>query len=103
MLDLSNPYIIAIIIAFVATAIFHFDQKQKKVEVQSISYVKVFSLVLVAIVGFNYFTGTKSNVLETITESVSKVEPIVTSSVTSSVSNGFPFANLKIKEGPPDF
>lgn len=102
MLDLSNPYIIAVIIAFVATAIFHFDQKQKKMEVESISYIKVFSLVLVAIVGFNYFTSTQTNVIETIktvTESIPKAE----GSVSSVVNNGFPFANLKIKEGPPDF
>ncbi len=102
MLDLSNPYIIAVIIAFVATAIFHFDQKQKKVEVETISYIKVFSLILVAIVGFNYFTSTKTNVMEsikTVTESAPKLE----STVSTVVNNGFPFANLKIKEGPPDF
>lgn len=99
MLDLSNPYIIAVIIAFVATAIFHFDQKQKKVEVEPISYVKVFSLVLIAIVGFNYLTSSTTFVLDTVTESASKVD----TAVTSVVNNGFPFANLKIKEGPPDF
>jgi hypothetical protein len=98
MLDLSNPYIIAVIIAFVATAIFHFDQKQKKVEVETVSYVKVFSLVLLAIIGFNYFTSSQTVILDTVktvTESVSKSDTVV--------NNTFPFANLKIKEGPPDF
>jgi hypothetical protein len=101
MIDLSNPYIIAVIIAFIATAIFHFDQKQKKVEVETLSYVKVFSLVLLAIIGFNYFTSSKGVIIDTVktvAESVSKVDTPV-----SSINNGFPFANLKIKEGPPDF
>jgi hypothetical protein len=98
MLDFSNPYIIALIIAFVATAIFHFDQKQKKLDIETISYVKVFSLVLIAIVVFNYFTSSPTAVIDTVkavTETVTKPETVVAS--------GFPFANLKIKEGPPDF
>jgi hypothetical protein len=102
MLDLSNPYTIAVIIAVVATVIFHFDQKQKRVEVETISYVKVFSLVLIAIVVFNYFTSSPSAIIDTVktvAESVSKPEPVVS----SVINNGYPFANLKIKEGPPDF
>jgi hypothetical protein len=101
MFDLTNPYIIAVIIAFIATAIFHFDQKQKNTDVEKVSYVKIFSLVFIAIVGFNYFTTTSSVVIPAAVATLKSETPVA--SVTNVVNSNFPFANLKIKEGPPDF
>ncbi len=106
MLDLSNTYVIAVIIAFIATAAFHFDQKQKKNEVENMSYVKVFSLVFISIVIFNYIKSSQVTILDTvktITETTTPTLQNNLSGTSSIINNVNPYSNLKIREGPPDF
>jgi hypothetical protein len=55
MLAWNSPYVLAVIIGLIAVGIYHFDQKQKKNEIQKISYVKIFVLVAGSITGFYQF------------------------------------------------
>ncbi len=118
MFTWNDPYVLAVILGLVAVAIFHFDQKQKKNEVEKSSYVKVFILVAGLICLFNYFvltnsetTTTTSTPSTTITPSTT-VEPVKTLSqsptsaftpIQPSTTLGGLYGNLKIKEGPPNF
>ena len=125
MFTWNDPYVLAVILGLIAVVVFHFDQKQKKVEVEKSSYFKVFILVSGLIFTFNYFVLTNSTettlihtekILETtITSTITSTPPSVpvktlsqspTSAFTpiqSSSTLGGLYGNLKIKEGPPNF
>jgi hypothetical protein len=117
MFTWNDPYVLAVILGLIAVVVFHFDQKQKKVEVEKSSYFKVFILVSGLIFAFNYFVltnSTETTLLSTekILESVSAPVPVKTLSqsptsaftpIQSSSTLGGLYGNLKIKEGPPNF
>jgi hypothetical protein len=100
MTSWNCPFILSIIIGFVAVGLFYFDQKQKKAETNSVSYAKVFSLVTGSILIFNYFVVNESSASCISGSSINK--QLVGGSV-QPVNNVGLFSNLKIKEGLPDF
>ena len=132
MFTWNDPYVLAAILGLIAVAVFHFDQKKKENEVESISYIKVFVLVAGSIFLFNYFVLPS---VSSLTSSVSLDSEVTSSAVTAtstvaSASVGSPqspvvgvkqlqtpnsaftpilntmsstLGGLKIKEGPPNF
>jgi hypothetical protein len=117
MFTWNDPYVLAVILGLVAVTIFHFDQKQKKNDVEKSSYIKVFILVAGLICLFNYCVLNNSTTLtsttSSLTETVEAVQvPIKTVSqspisaftpIQSASTLGGLYGNLKIKEGPPNF
>jgi hypothetical protein len=119
MFTWNDPYVLAVILGLIAVVVFHFDQKQKKVEVEKSSYFKVFILVSGLIFAFNYFVLTNSvetTLLPTekILESVPVSAPFPVKTLSQSPTSAFTpiqsastlgglYGNLKIKEGPPNF
>ena len=101
MFTWNDPYILAILLGFVAVGLFYFDQKQKKENPPTMSYVKVFSLVTGLIFGYNYCVD--NNCVNPIVSEVTKpVVETVSSPIVSNTLSGM-YSNLKIKEGPPNF
>lgn len=110
MFTWNDPYVLAVLLGFVAIGLFYFDQKQKKENPPTMSYVKVFTLVTGLIFGYNYFVDNNLNTISTvpteqivteiakpILETVSPTLPIVSNTLSGM------YSNLKIKEGPPNF
>jgi len=123
MFTWNDPYVLAVILGLIAVVIFHFDQKQKKVEVEKSSYFKVFILVSGLIFAFNYFVLTNSTeitllptekILESTSTSTSTSTSVPIKTLSQSPTSAFTpiqssstlgglYGNLKIKEGPPNF
>lgn len=123
MFTWNNPYILAVIIGIVSVALFHYDQKKKQqadseLEVDKLSYIKIFILVAGSILLFNYFVlsslaTTQESVVNEIVENIipSPIpSPVPTKSLQhSTVGSAFTpitshsISGLKIKEGPPNF
>ncbi len=104
MFSWNSPYVLAFLLGLVAVGLFHFDQKQKKIETNKMSYVKVFTLVTGSIISYNYFVNNnESDIVLTNSQNVIKelTEVISHPPVSSSLSGLY--GNLKIKEGPPNF
>ena len=123
MTSWNSPYVLAVLLGLLAVCLFYFNQKQKKEETPSISYVKVFSLTTGLILAFNYFAD--FSLTDVSLTDVSSVADVITNNTSPSViekptlaqapstnytyqsqnggsSNGL-YGNLKIREGPPDF
>ena len=122
MFTWNDPYVLAVILGLVAVTIFHFDQKQKKNDVEKSAYVKVFILVSGLICLFNYcilinsdsisttLPSSTTTPLTTIVEAVQLPIKTLSQSPTSAFTPiqsastlGGLYGNLKIKEGPPNF
>ncbi len=122
MTSWNSPYVLAVLLGLLAVCLFYFNQKQKKEETPSISYVKVFSLTTGLILAFNYFADfsltnvplndvsvadviTNNNspsVIEKPTLAQAPSTNYTYQSQNGGSSNGL-YGNLKIREGPPDF
>ena len=104
MFTWNSPYMLAFLLGLLAVGLFYFDQKQKKNDVENMSYMKVFTLVTGSILGYTYFVDT-SVISDLATISTPIVKAVVDVSTPSVMSNnlGGLYSNLKIKEGPPNF